>query len=281
MNRRRLMFLTIVAVCSLAAFASRGVEGRPFDGAQGMQDWSAEDWCADRQWRDDRGQFCEVRQYSLMPGGVVTVDAAPNGGIQVQGGSRGDILVLARVAATAETEARARDIAAGVHVEATSAKVSATGPGGLDRGEGWHVSYRIAVPAQTSLSLQSNNGGISIAGVNGLIQFQTVNGGVKLANVAGDVTGRTTNGGVDVDLDGASWTGAGLDVETSNGGVRLRIPEQYSARLEASTRNGGMHIDFPIVVQGRMSRELSANIGAGGPLLRIRTKNGGIRVTKK
>lgn len=276
---RRWMVLIGVAACSLAAFES----GKASAAAEvrGSQDWSAGDWCADRQWGDDREAFCEVRQYTLMPGGVVTVDASPNGGIQVQGGSRGDILVLARVVATAQTETRAQEIASGVQVEATSARISATGPRGLDRGEGWHVSYRVAVPAQTSLALRSTNGGISIAGVEGLINFETTNGGVKLANVAGEVTGRTTNGGVDVDLEGTSWTGAGLDVQTSNGGVRLRVPEQYSARLEVATRNGGMNIDFPMAVQGRLSRELSVDLGAGGPLIRVRTNNGGIRLTKK
>ena len=248
---------------------------------EGRQDWSSEDWCSEQHWGDDREGVCEVRKYTLSPGGIVSVDAAPNGGIQVQGGPRGDVLVLARVVATAETEARAREIASGVQIDATSAKVSAAGPEGLDRREGWHVSYRVAVPTQTSLSLRSSNGGISVAGVDGRIEFHTVNGGVKLSNLAGDVTGRTTNGGVDVDLDGTSWTGTGLDVQTNNGGVRLRIPEQYSARLEASTHNGGMHVDFPITVQGRMSREISTDIGSGGPPIRVRTNNGGIRVTKK
>ena len=77
---------------------------------------------------------------------------------------------------------------------------------------------------------------------------------MKLTDVGGAVHGRTTNGGVDVDLDGATWQGEGLDVETSNGGVRLRIPEQYSARLEAGTVNGGISVDMPITLQGRIDR---------------------------
>jgi DUF4097 and DUF4098 domain-containing protein YvlB len=117
--------------------------------------------------------------------------------------------------------------------------------------------------------------------VEGRIEARTVNGGVKFTNLAGEVTGRTSNGGVEVDLSGATWVGAGLDVETSNGGVRIRIPEQYSARLEAGTVNGGFEIDFPLTVQGRIDREVAANIGAGGPLIRVRTNNGGLKVSKK
>lgn len=263
-----------VLICA-AAFALAG------QGAAGArQDPAADDWCRDQR-ENRRPTFCEVRQSTVVPGGTLTVDASPNGGIRVQGGSRGDIAVDARVVATADSEARAREIAGAVQVETSSANVSATGPRGLDRNESWHVSYRIAVPTRTSLSLRSTNGGITIEDVEGHIEFQTTNGGVKLSNLAGEVTGRTSNGGIHVDLEGATWSGAGLDVSTSNGGVRISVPERYSARLEAGTHNGGMQVDFPVMAQGRIGREIAANLGAGGPLIRVRTHNGGIRVTKK
>ena len=117
------------------------------------------------------------------------------GGIQVNGSMRADMLVQAKVNAYAETEERAREIAASVRVEAASDRVSADGPRAMGRHEGWSVSYRIGVPTQTSLSLKSTNGGITVDGVEGHIEFATVNGGVKLANVNGDVRGRTSNGG--------------------------------------------------------------------------------------
>ncbi len=268
MNRRLVLAGAAIAAASLTPL--RAQQAAP-----------SQDWCKQERWSNDRYGVCEVCQYTLMPGATLSVDAAPNGGIQVNGAPRGDVLVEAKVVATAENEARAREIASAVRIDAASDKVAAEGPSGLSRREGWHVSYRLTVPTQTSLSLRSTNGGISISDVEGRIEFRTVNGGVKLANLAGDVSGRTSNGGVDVDLNGATWVGAGLNVETSNGGVRVRIPEQYSARLEVGTINGGFDIDFPLAVQGRVDREISANLGAGGPLIRVRTNNGGLRVTKK
>ena len=270
MLRKSLLFAT--AVVGLASLA-------PLSAQQLAQ---SQDWCRDQRWGNDRYGACEVRQYTLMSGaGTLSIDAAPNGGIQVTGEARRDVLIEARVAATADSEARAREILASVRIDAVSDKVSADGPSGLGRREGWHVSYRASVPTHTSLSLRSTNGGITISDVEGRIEARTVNGGVKFTNLAGEVTGRTSNGGVEVDLNGATWVGAGLDVETSNGGVRLRIPEQYSARLEAGTVNGGFEIDFPLTVQGRIDREVAANLGAGGPLIRVRTNNGGLKVTKK
>lgn len=267
MNRRALF----VIAAALAAAQLPGV-------AQRAQ--TNEDWCRSEN-NDRRQTFCEVREFTVPASALLTVDAEPNGGIDVQGGSRGDVQVRARVQADAETIERARQIAQSVNVAATASHVSATGPSGLARREGWHVSYRLAVPTISALSLRSTNGGISITDVDGEVEFRTVNGGVKLANMAGDVKGRTSNGGVHVELDGPSWRGPGLNVETSNGGVYLQIPAHYSAQLETGTVNGGFNIDFPLTVQGRIDREINATLGSGGAPIRVRTHNGGVKIAKK
>ena len=246
------------------------------------QQMAGDDWCrSERSGDRDRENVCEVRQFTVAAAGTMTVNAEPNGGIQVEGGPRSDIQVLAKVVAQAETQARAKQIADAVRVTATPGDVSADGPSGLGRRESWSVSYRLAVPTVSMLSLKTTNGGITIRDVDGTVEFRTVNGGVKLANLAGDVKGRTSNGGIDVDLDGPGWRGEGLDVETSNGGVHLRIPERSSAHLETGTVNGGLNIDFPIAVQGRVDRQVSANLGSGGAPIRVRTHNGGVKVSRK
>ena len=240
------------------------------------------DWCADENWGRDREGFCEVREYTVpAAGGTLTVDASPNGGIQVEGTSRGDILVQARVVATAATEGEARAIVSRVQVVATAVRVEAEGPRDLGRREGWHVSYRLSVPTQTPLSLRTTNGGISVDSVNSRVDLRTTNGGVKLTRMAGDVEGHTTNGGIDVDLDGSSWQGNGLDLQTTNGGVKLAIPSQYNAHLETGTANGSVNIDFPVTVRGTLGRSFSTDLGSGGAPLRVRTSNGGVRITRK
>jgi hypothetical protein len=266
----RILFATIV----LAAF------GPPL--AAQRRAVSDSDWCADENWGRDRQGFCEVREYTVpAAGATMTVDASPNGGIAVEGTSRGDILIRARVVATAGTEDEARAIAARVQVVASADRVEADGPRDLGRREGWHVSYRLAVPTQTPLRLRSTNGGISVDAINSRVELRTTNGGVKLSRMGGDVEGRTTNGGIDVDLDGSSWEGNGLDLETTNGGVRLSIPAQYNAHLETGTSNGSVNIDFPVTIQGTFGRSFSTDLGRGGPPVRVRTSNGGVRITKK
>ena len=124
------------------------------------------------------------------------------------------------------------------------------------------------------------NGGIAIAEVNGRIEFNCVNGGVVLRRVGGSVHGGTTNGGLVVELAGNHWDGEELDVRTTNGGVIMSVPENYSAHLETGTVNGNVSVDFPVTVQGRITRELSVNLGSGGATVRAMTTNGGVRLRR-
>src|SRR5207248_1580423 len=135
------------------------------------------------------------------------------------------------------------------HCEAREATIGGANPldidagrnGGISvRGEGpstsgdeqWSVSFELQVPRTATLTLTTQNGGISIADFRGTAKFTARNGGVSLNNVGGDLRGETTNGGVTIDLRGDHWDGAGLDVETHNGGIRMTMPANYSAQLE-------------------------------------------------
>jgi DUF4097 and DUF4098 domain-containing protein YvlB len=101
-----------------------------------------------------------------------------------------------------------------------------------------------------------------------------------LKRVGGLVRGGTTNGGVVVELDGARWDGETLDVKTTNGGIVMSVPENYSAHLETGTINGHLSVDFPVTVQGRITRELAVNLGSGGPTVRATTTNGGVKIKR-
>ena len=94
---------------------------------------------------------------------------------------------------------------------------------------------------------------MTISGVSGDIRFDTNNGGVRLSDLGGMVRGETHNGGLNVILSGRQWDGQGIDVETTNGGVTLDIPDGYNAELETRTVNGGFQNDFPVTVQGELS----------------------------
>jgi DUF4097 and DUF4098 domain-containing protein YvlB len=138
-----------------------------------------------------------------------------------------------------------------VQVQTGGGRVSSSGPD-PSRREWWSVSYPINVPRKNDLELNARNGGIIITGVNGNIRFDTTNGD-------------------------------GIDVETSNGGVTVAVPEGYNAQLETRTVNGGFRSDIPITIQGELSsrRGISTQLGSGGPMVRVRTTNGGLKIGRR
>ncbi|HEX8030886.1 MAG TPA: DUF4097 family beta strand repeat-containing protein [Vicinamibacterales bacterium] len=258
---------------------SRGSNYGDYAGAQIGTD---ADPCRDNGSRDnDNYRHCEVRD-STMAASALNVDAGQNGGIVIEGWDRNEIRVRAVVQGSAESESRARELAGQVQVQAGSGRVYATGPEG-NRREWWSVSYRINVPRKNDLDLRASNGGITIVGVNGNMRFDTTNGGVRLQDIGGRVNGETRNGGLNVLLSGDRWDGEGLDVQTSNGGVTVGIPDGYNAEFETRTVNGGLRFDFPITVQGELTaqRSISTTLGSGGPLVRLRTTNGGVKVNRR
>lgn len=243
---------------------------------------------ASMQCRDNNGDgrlasHCEIKEQTLRAGGLISVDGKTNGGVSIKGWERPEILVRAKIETRAPTQAEAEQLAQQVRIETAALNIHAQGPESRNDYQ-WYVSYEILVPGRSDLNLKANNGGISIADVNGRIEFHTTNGGVSLSRVGGAVTGTTTNGGVHVELTGTRWEGETLDVRTTNGGVNLVVPDNYSAHLETGTTNGNVQSDFPLNVplteRGRMPKDISVDIGSGGPTIRAITTNGGVQLSR-
>ncbi|MGA7305852.1 MAG: DUF4097 family beta strand repeat-containing protein [Rhodothermales bacterium] len=271
--------MTIKYITRLVAFAAILVSAGAAT-AQSVRINTDDDWCTrDDDWNDDGNHYCEVREVTLDGNrDVIRVDASPNGGIRVHGWDKDQILVRAKVVANAKSENDAHALARNVRLD-TDGTIKADGPKG-GRHEWFSVSFEVFAPANSNVDLESMNGGISISNLSGQARFETTNGGIHLEDLAGKVSGKTTNGGISIDLDGDHWDGDGLNVETVNGGVKIMVPENYSADLETSTVNGKAEIDFPVMIEGRFDRHLSAKLGDGGRRIRAVTTNGGVLVTR-
>ena len=232
-------------------------------------------------WFGDRlAGNCEIRETTLESiGGTITVDGRQNGGVAVKGWDQGQVLVRAQIQTGAPNSGEAVQLARQVQIQTSGGKIYATGPEN-QRDYHWSVSYEIFVPRRTDLSLETHNGGISITEVNGRIDFSALNGGVVLKRCGGSVHGSTTNGGLVVELTGDRWDGDTLDVRTTNGGVSMSVPENYSANLQTATVNGNISVDFPVTVQGRITKELAVSLGSGGATVRATTTNGGVRIKR-
>lgn len=241
---------------------------------------SSRDFCSNNNYSNgDKVSFSEVRE-STISAGSLTVDGKRNGGIMVKGENRSDILVRACIQSWAASDEAAKAAAQGIRIETSGSTVHAEGSPEESNSS---VSYEILVPRSTNLTLTTYNGGIGISSVDGTIEFEATNGGVNLYDVAGAVKGKTKNGGVNVTLLGNSWKGSGLDVETTNGGVNLSLPETYAARIETGTVNGGFRSDISALnierTEKNRSMQINTDLNGGGAPVRVVTRNGGIKIS--
>ena len=234
----------------------------------------------DDHWQSDRASHCEINEMTIPAMSSLNVDGGVNGGMTVKGWQKNEVLVRARVQTQAETDDRAKAIARQVIIHTGGDRILADGPS-TGHHENWSVSYEIFVPQKMDLNLRAHNGGIHIADIRGQIEFETTNGGVSLQRLAGTVHGYTTNGGLSVELAGNRWEGGQLDARTTNGGVSVSLPDNYSAHLETGTVNGHINVEFPVTVHGEINRQLSIDLGSGGPLVRAVTTNGGVTIKRK
>jgi len=246
-------------------------------------------FCTDNNWSGGDGDnvsSIELREATTSAGGTITVDGRQNGGINVRGEERSDVLVRACIHAWGKSDEAAKATVASIKV-VTSGTIHAEG---ADSDRNWSVSYELLVPRNSNLNLTAHNGGVSIRNVDGNAEFETMNGGVFLADVAGSFKGRTTNGGVFVKLAGNSWKGSGLDVVTTNGGVNILMPETYAANIETGTVNGGFQSTIPALnvttenlkgdYWGRQrTKRINTSFNGGGAPIRIITTNGGVRIS--
>ena len=180
---------------------------------------------------------------------------------------------------------------------------------------------RVAVPKATALELRSGDGSITVEDVTGQLTLRTEDGSVSGLRLAGDVRVRTddgsirlreTTGKVDIEtLDGSvtvtgqlthlraksgdgsvrvtadkgSALGDDWSVETNDGTVELRLPEDLAAEVDARTSDGSIRSSHPHLTvpepdgedRDEDRRSLKATLGAGGHALRVRTGDGSIR----
>lgn len=167
------------------------------------------------------------------------------------------------------------------------------------RNLGAKVDYEISVPEGMALELiRTVNGRVSVSGkfekadlratngsimATGQIRFleaATTNGGIEVEQVSGRMNLKTTNGGIRVELDDLQDD---LSARTTNGSIRINIRKQPDAYLRARTTNGSIRVEYPVTLQGEISRRrVEGRLGTGqGPQIELHTTNGSITISRE
>lgn len=158
---------------------------------------------------------------------------------------------------------------------------------------------RIEVEGVTgSLSAESGDGAIIVRSLDGQMNLRTGDGRIIGEGLRGDLSARTGDGRVIVDgvfaalevtsgdgrieahaLPGSKVTSP-WSIRTNDGSVRLFLPEDMPAALDARTDDGRVSLNAGQMVIGEIERRsVRTRIGGGGGDVRVRSGDGNISIT--
>lgn len=144
------------------------------------------------------------------------------------------------------------------------------------------VEYTLTVPRGARIdSAELVNGSLDIEGVKGDVRVSLVNGQVKAGGLGGEVKLSTVNGAQEVNVT-ALDEAKGVTLNSVNGSIVLIVPSGANAQVRASTVHGTITNDFGLTVnEGQyVGRDLTGQIGSGGPRIRLNNVNGSIAIKR-
>jgi DUF4097 and DUF4098 domain-containing protein YvlB len=131
------------------------------------------------------------------------------------------------------------------------------------------------------LRLESGDGELDVRSADGRLNAETRDGNIRVGGRFDGLDLDTGDGNIDAALDKGSKITSGWTLRTGDGNVRLRVPEDLTADVDARTGDGRVSVDLPISVNGGMKeKSVRGKLNGGGPTLELRTGDGNIDVEK-
>jgi len=209
-------------------------------------------------WSDfeNSGRFTEDfhHTYPLKPGGRLSVENF-NGSIDITGWDQDSVEISGTKYGPTE---EIRD-AIKIDIQASADAISIRTVRPVERRGNMGAKYAIRVPRKVHLErINSSNGAIRTADLEGNARIRTSNGSVRTINLQGDLEVQTSNGTVEVqDVDGNA------SLKTSNGRVKA---ERVRGGVEAYTSNGSVTLEL---TSSRGSRPIKVETSNGSVELRL------------
>lgn len=210
--------------------------------------------------------------------GVLRVGYIDDRGIRNSVSISYEIVVPVDTKVTARTGSgsiKVEDIAASAEVRTGSGRLRLANIGGSVTAKSGSGSIR-AEGVAGAFTGSAGSGSIFMSQTApGDVKVSTGSGSVELTNVVGALKASAGSGRIVVDgrQEGDWKLGSG------SGSVRVGLPDDATFSLDAETGSGGINIDFPVTVQGKISkRHIVGDVRGGGHELRINTGSGSIHV---
>jgi hypothetical protein len=250
---------------------------RTFDGSIQVRSWDRNEVLIEIERRGPDQQSAEALVVTVtQEGNRIVVDAPPprtrREGIHF-GNWQGPSVSLSVTAPRKLTmEARSGD--------GSISAEDLTGTVALDSGDGSIQGSRL----EGRVRAHTGDGSIQIFDLAGEIEADTGDGSIELGGRLDVVDVRSGDGSVRIDARDGSVMKKDWSIGTGDGSVSLRIPSNLDAEIDAHSGDGRVHVDGVDDParrdDGDDSGTLRARLGKGGPVLRLRSGDGTINVSR-
>lgn len=206
----------------------------------------------------------------------------------INGGVKITVWDRAAVQVDAIKKAYRRDRLAEAQIEVTSTeeniRIKTKYP---ERNQNWNdnpatVEYSLTVPRKAILeSVELINGPLDIEGVEGNVKASSVNGPVTARGLMGEARLTTVNGPLRATFSELNEARP-ISLGSVNGDVTVVIPSNANASVRAGTVHGLITNDWGVQVKHGeyVGHSLDAQIGNGGPRVKLSNVNGAISITR-
>lgn len=238
------------------------------------------------------------RSFDVQPGTTVEVETT-NGSIRVEAGPSG------KVDCKAERHASAPD------PEMAKAALTGLVPEMVQEGNvirlkikkadwfrpGWEggANLVVMVPSDTVVKASSENGPIEARGLDAGFSGRSKNGPIFVRDGRGAISAETTNGPIECEATEArvllqtsngpiEFRGDLADgeskIESSNAGVKVKLPDDQKFRIDAKTSNGKIQTDFEIEGESKKNKLVGSRGDSPSTQLVIHTSNGEVEIER-
>lgn len=131
------------------------------------------------------------------------------------------------------------------------------------------------------IRIHTGDGSIELSDADGNLNADTADGNVTVSGRFDVLQVRTGDGSIRAVAERGSKISNGWSFNSGDGSVDIRLPEDFSAELDARTGDGTIDVGFPVLISGSVRRDrMHGKINDGGPPLQIRTGDGSIRLSR-
>ncbi|MEW6321820.1 MAG: DUF4097 family beta strand repeat-containing protein [Acidobacteriota bacterium] len=136
------------------------------------------------------------------------------------------------------------------------------------------------------LTARTSDGSIRMERVSGRLDLETSDGSIVLEARPSLLKAKTGDGSIRVQVAPDAEMAEDWDLQTGDGSIVLTLPAAFDATIDAETRDGRVTARHPALAtesrdgedRDERRRRLTATLGTGGKLLRLRSGDGSIRI---